>query len=132
MNEIMLSVSSIPPDEPAPLERPAPVLLLGARGRRRLVAPRAAVARLAAGRTVVTPEPDEAETLGPRALGGEAQDGDLLVIEGAGAYCSSMCTKNYNSFPEAPEVMLDGNGAPHIIRKKQPVEEIWQNEVAYP
>ena len=81
---------------------------------------------------LVTPEPDEAETLGPRALGGEAQDGDLLVIEGAGAYCSSMCTKNYNSFPEAPEVMLDGNGAPHIIRKKQPVEEIWQNEVAYP
>ena len=43
-----------------------------------------------------------------------------------------MSTKNYNSFPEAPEVMLDGNGAPHIIRKKQPVEEIWQNEVAYP
>ena len=69
---------------------------------------------------LVTPEPDEAETLGPRALGGEAQDGDLLVIEGAGAYCSSMCTKNYNSFPEAPEVMLDGNGAPHIIRKSSP------------
>ena len=55
---------------------------------------------------LVTPAPDEPETLGPRALGGEAQDGDLL--KGAGAYCWSMCTKNYNSFPEAPEVMLDG------------------------
>ena len=64
-------------------------------------------------------------TLGPRALGGEAQDGDLLVIEGAGAYCSSMCTKNYNSFPEAPEVMLDGN-VRRASSKKQP-SEIWQN-----
>jgi diaminopimelate decarboxylase len=27
-----------------------------------------------------------------------------MVIEGSGAYCSSMSTKNYNSFPEAPEV----------------------------
>ena len=68
----------------------------------------------------------------PRALHGGCGLDDLIVIEGSGAYCSSMSTKNYNSFPEAPEVMLDGNGAPHIIRKKQPVEEIWQNEVAYP
>ena len=30
------------------------------------------------------------------------------------------------------DIYFDGNGAPHIIRKKQPVEEIWQNEVAYP
>ena len=81
---------------------------------------------------LVTPAPDDPEALLPRELGLAAAIGDFVVIEGAGAYCSSMCTKNYNSFPEAPEVMLDGNGAPHIIRKKQPVEEIWQNEVAYP
>ena len=78
---------------------------------------------------LVTPEPDEAETLGPRALGGEAQDGDLLVIEGAGAYCSSMCTKNYNSFPEAPEVLVDEEGKPHVIRKRQDLAQIYQNEV---
>lgn len=43
--------------------------------------------------------------------------GDLVSIEGSGAYCSGMSTKNYNSFPEAPEVMIDVNGKPHLIRK---------------
>ena len=80
---------------------------------------------------LVTPAPDEPETLSRRALGGAASRDDLLVIEGSGAYCSSMATKNYNSFPEAPEVMLAEGGSAHLIRKRQPVEEIWANEVAY-
>ena len=42
-----------------------------------------------------------------------------------------MSTKNYNSFPEAPEVMLDEKGKPHLIRRKQPLPEIWANEVPY-
>ena len=42
-----------------------------------------------------------------------------------------MSTKNYNSFPEAAEVMLDEAGEAHLIRKRQPVEEIWANEVPY-
>ena len=48
-----------------------------------------------------------------------------------GAYCSSMATKHYNSFPEAPEVMLSESGTAHLIRKKQDVAEIWANEDAY-
>ena len=57
--------------------------------------------------------------------------GDLVVVEGAGAYCSSMATTNYNSFPEAPEVMLDSSGGLHLIRSRQPVPDIWANEVVY-
>ena len=43
--------------------------------------------------------------------------GDLVSIEGAGAYCSGMSTKNYNSFPEAAEVLIDVNKKVHLIRK---------------
>lgn len=78
---------------------------------------------------LLSPAPDQPDTLAPRVLGADAQVGDLLVVEGSGAYCSSMCTKNYNSFPEAAEVMLGVDGTPHLIRKRQVVEEIWANEV---
>lgn len=47
----------------------------------------------------------------------KANIGDLVTIEGAGAYCSSMSTKNYNSFPEAAEVMIDQQGKTHLIRR---------------
>ena len=95
--------------------------------------------------------------------------GDLCVVDGAGAYCSSMSTKNYNSFPEAAEarrdraeiaprcilrpeivdaisgrsrhnlgtisarvqVMVDTKGEAHLIRRRQPLEQIWANEVPY-
>ena len=80
---------------------------------------------------LVTPAPDEPETLLPRALGSDAAAGDLVVVEGSGAYCASMSTKHYNSFPECAEVMLDSAGHGHLIRKKQEVTEIWANEVTY-
>ena len=51
---------------------------------------------------------------------------DVVVVDG-----SSMCTKNYNSFPECAEVMLDEAGKAHLIRRRQPVEEIWSHEVEY-
>mmetsp|Transcript_67877 Transcript_67877/g.167634 ORF Transcript_67877/g.167634 Transcript_67877/m.167634 type:complete len:425 (+) Transcript_67877:46-1320(+) len=79
---------------------------------------------------LLTCAPGEAETLLERTLC-EAKPGDLCVIEGAGAYCSAMCTKNYNSFPEAAEVMVV-DGKVHLIRKRQPVEDIWANEVDLP
>src|SRR5690606_2221921 len=50
---------------------------------------------------ILTPAPDEPEVLLPRRLQ-KAEIGDLLVVEAAGAYCSAMPAKNYNSFPEAP------------------------------
>jgi diaminopimelate decarboxylase len=58
--------------------------------------------------------------------------GDLLVIEGAGAYCAGMSTKNYNSFPEAAEAMLTTDGQVHLIRKRQLLDQVLQNEVDLP
>ncbi|RHX88498.1 diaminopimelate decarboxylase [Leptospira stimsonii] len=60
---------------------------------------------------------------------GEAKLGDFIVMEGAGAYCSSMSTKNYNSFPETAEVLLGLDGSFQLIRKRQNLEQIFQNEV---
>ena len=48
-----------------------------------------------------------------------AQIGDLLVIGGACAYCSAMPAKNYNSIPEAPEVLIANDGSPVLIRSRQ-------------
>jgi diaminopimelate decarboxylase len=67
---------------------------------------------------LLTPAPEDSGKLQPRELP-EAQIGDLCVIEGAGAYCSALSAKNYNSFPEAPEV----------IRRRQTLEQIVQNEI---
>jgi diaminopimelate decarboxylase len=72
--------------------------------------------------------PGEPETLATRQLP-EAQAGDLCVIGGAGAYCAGMSTKNYNSFPEAPEVLLMTNGTARLIRRRQSLEQILQNEI---
>jgi len=80
---------------------------------------------------LMTPKPGEPEDLARRTLR-KANIGDLFVMDGSGAYCAGMSTKNYNSFPEAPEVMLDFDGKPHIIRHRQPVEEIYKNEVDIP
>jgi diaminopimelate decarboxylase len=50
--------------------------------------------------------------------------GDLCVVEGCGAYVSGMSAKNYNSFPEAPEVMIDETGGLHLIRRRQSLEQV--------
>jgi hypothetical protein len=39
-----------------------------------------------------------------------------------------MAAKNYNSFPEAAEVMISGNGSAELIRKRQTLDQILQNE----
>jgi len=52
------------------------------------------------------------------------------VIGGAGAYASAMSAKNYNSFPESAEVMLAENGEARLIRRRQTLEQIVQNEIA--
>jgi diaminopimelate decarboxylase len=62
----------------------------------------------------------------------QAERGDLLVVEGSGAYCAAMSTKHYNSFPEAPELMLDPTGKFHVVRSRQAPEDIYKNEVALP
>lgn len=77
---------------------------------------------------ILTPEPGNPEGLLERELT-EARPGDFLVIEGAGAYCASMASRNYNSFPECAELLREGPGAFRLIRKRQPLEQVWQNEV---
>jgi diaminopimelate decarboxylase len=41
-----------------------------------------------------------------------------------------MSTKNYNSFPEAPEVLVDKAGKAHLIRKRQTLSQIYENEIS--
>lgn len=77
---------------------------------------------------VLTPEPGNPEGLLARPLA-EARVGDVLVIGGSGAYCAAMSTKNYNSFPEAPEVLLGTDGRFHLLRRRQTLDQVLQNEV---
>ena len=78
---------------------------------------------------ILTPSAGDPEALEPRALQ-DANIGDYLVIEGSGAYCAGMSSKNYNSFPEAPEVLYRGpDQEPLLIRKRQTLDQIIQNEV---
>lgn len=77
---------------------------------------------------VLTPAPGNPEALQPRSLP-ETRIGDLIVLGGAGAYCSSMAAKNYNSFPEAAEVMISKEGSIELIRRRQTPDQIVQNEV---
>lgn len=78
---------------------------------------------------ILTPAPGEPETLAPRELG-RAEIGDLFIIGGAGAYCASMPAKNYNSFPESPEVLIENDGSFRLIRKRQILAAIVANEIA--
>jgi len=80
---------------------------------------------------ILTPAPGDPELLSTRRLP-RAAIGDLCVVDGAGAYCSAMATKHYNSFPEAAEVLIDTGGSVHLIRRRQNYEEIWANEVSLP
>ena len=77
---------------------------------------------------LLTPAPADPELLEPRRLA-VASIGDLCVIEGAGAYCSSMSAKNYNSFPEASEALRRESGRIVAIRRRQTLDQIIQNEV---
>jgi diaminopimelate decarboxylase len=54
---------------------------------------------------------------------------DTVVIEWTGAYNASMSMKNYNSYPEAGELLIRENWDIVEIRKRQNLEDIWKNEV---
>ena len=77
---------------------------------------------------VLTPAPGDPEALAPRRIA-RPQVGDLVLVGGAGAYCAGMSTINYNSYPQAPEVMLDADGSLRLLRRRQTLDQIWQNEV---
>jgi diaminopimelate decarboxylase len=77
---------------------------------------------------ILTPAPGDPEALAPRRVP-RPRIGDLVVVGGAGAYCAGMATINYNSYPQAPEVMLEKNGALRPLRRRQRLEQLWVNEV---
>jgi diaminopimelate decarboxylase len=77
---------------------------------------------------ILTPAPGDPEALAPR-RGARPEIGDLVVVGGAGAYCAAMSTINYNSYPQAPEVMLEPDGTLRLLRRRQSIEQIWANEV---
>jgi diaminopimelate decarboxylase len=77
---------------------------------------------------ILTPAPGDPEALGPRWVP-RPRIGDLVVVSGAGAYCAAMSTINYNSYPRAPEVMLELDGTLRLLRRRQEPSEIWADEV---
>jgi diaminopimelate decarboxylase len=76
---------------------------------------------------ILTPAPGDPEALAPRRVR-RPRIGDLVVVGGAGAYCAAMSTINYNSYPQAPEVMLERDGTLQLIRQRQSLDQIVQNE----
>jgi diaminopimelate decarboxylase len=77
---------------------------------------------------ILTPAPGDPEALGPRWVP-RPRAGDLVVIGGAGAYCASMSTINYNSYPQSPEVMLEPDGTLRLLRERQSLDQILANEL---
>jgi diaminopimelate decarboxylase len=76
---------------------------------------------------ILTPAPGDPEALAPRHLPAP-RIGDLVLVGGAGAYCAAMSTINYNSYPQAPEVMLEPDGTLRLVRKRQTLEQVLENE----
>ena len=77
---------------------------------------------------ILTPAEGDPELLATRSFSG-VEIGDLVLIDGAGAYASAMTPKHYNSYPEAAEVLVSANGEFKLIRRRQELEEIWKNEL---
>jgi len=77
---------------------------------------------------ILTPAPGDPEALAPRRVG-RPQIGDVVVVGGAGAYCAAMATINYNSYPQAPEILREPDGTLRLLRRRQRLEQVWENEV---
>ena len=58
------------------------------------------------------------------------QEGDLLVVESAGAYAMSMAS-NYNTRARAAEIMVEGNQC-HVIRDREKIPDLFATEKRLP
>jgi len=76
---------------------------------------------------VLTPAPGDPEALAPREVP-RPEIGDVVVVGGAGAYCAAMSTTNYNSYPQAPEVLRELDGSLRLVRRRQSLDEMLANE----
>jgi diaminopimelate decarboxylase len=78
---------------------------------------------------VLTPAPADPEALAPREVA-RPEIGDLVLVGAAGAYCAAMSTHNYNSYPDAPEVLREGAGRLRLVRRRQTLEQVLANEAS--
>jgi diaminopimelate decarboxylase len=100
-------------DESRPLGAPRPVVVVGP---------------CCESGDLLTPAPGDPEALRERELA-LPSIGDLCVIGGAGAYCASMASRNYNSIPAAPEVMREPDGGLRLVRRRQTLDDVVREEV---
>jgi len=77
---------------------------------------------------VLTTRSGSVEELSPVRLGA-VEPGDYLVVERSGGYCAGMAMKNFNSYPEAPEVLRRPDGSFTLIRARQTVNQLTANEI---
>jgi diaminopimelate decarboxylase len=71
----------------------------------------------------------ESDTFGYDRLLNEVREGDVLVIENAGAYGFTM-SNQYNARLRPAEVLLYNNKA-HLIRKRETIEDVYRNELPF-
>ena len=69
----------------------------------------------------------ETDTFGINRKINEIQEGDVLAMMNAGAYCYSM-SSNYNSRFRPAEVLIY-NGQDHLIRKREVFDDLLRNQV---
>jgi diaminopimelate decarboxylase len=72
---------------------------------------------------------DEHGQIVPRLMA-KSEIGDIVVVGGCGAYCTAMSPYNYNSHVQAPEVLLRTNGNLTLIRKRQRLDQLTENELS--
>lgn len=72
---------------------------------------------------ILTPYPGDPEAIAERLLQ-KADIGDLVVVEGVGAYCAYMSAQNYNSFPLRPEVIKTLSGELVEICRRETLQEM--------
>ena len=78
---------------------------------------------------ILTPEKGDPEGLKPRTFL-QPEINDFVVIGSTGAYTSAFSTVNYNSFPQAAEILIRSKGELQLIRKRQSLDQIVANELA--
>lgn len=76
---------------------------------------------------VLTTQIGDVEQLEPVLLA-RTEVGDYIVVERGGAYCSSMAVKNFDSYPEAPELLRRLDGSFEWIRARQTLDQMIANE----
>ena len=69
----------------------------------------------------------ETDTFGVNRRIAAIQEGDILCIKNAGAYCFSMAS-NYNSRFRPAEVLVH-DGKAHLVRKRETMEDLMRNQI---